>query len=278
MEITLIDKEIKDTQITVKEGETVSLFLISFSKCNNCSINVNVERNGIFNGVFADFSNSSFNLKLNVYLDGDHSICNWHSASLTKSNSRKVFDTSVYHNETSTKAVMSNYGICMDESKLTFTGISKINKGAKKTSTRQDAKIIVFDPKCDGKCSPILKIDENEVDASHAAVVGQVNENHLFYLQSRGINKEKAKISNIYLLNLFYFRAIKCYHFQLSFYIEEIFFIMQMEFIRKLPVPQDIKNQYPVTEKIHSEELSLPLNQSLTAEEIDYIIDSVNRY
>ncbi len=38
------------------------------------------------------------------------------------------------------------------------------------------------------------------------------------------------------------------------------------------------KKSYPVTEKIHSEELSLPLNQSLTAEEIDYIIDSVNRY
>ena len=35
---------------------------------------------------------------------------------------------------------------------------------------------------------------------------------------------------------------------------------------------------YPITEKIHREELSLPLNQALKQEEIDYIIDIVNKF
>ena len=35
---------------------------------------------------------------------------------------------------------------------------------------------------------------------------------------------------------------------------------------------------YPITEKIHREELSLPLNQALKQEEIDYIIDVVNKF
>ena len=62
---------------------------------------------------------------------------------------------------------MSNYGICENQSKLTFSGISEIKKGAKKTHTRQVAKIIVFDPQSDGQASPILKIGENDVEASH---------------------------------------------------------------------------------------------------------------
>jgi Fe-S cluster assembly protein SufD len=39
----------------------------------------------------------------------------------------------------------------------------------------------------------VLKIDENEVEASHAATVGRVNEDHLYYLQSRGLTKSDAK-------------------------------------------------------------------------------------
>ena len=36
-------------------------------------------------------------------------------------------------------------------------------------------------------------IDENDVEASHAAVVGKINEEHIFYLCSRGLGEEEAK-------------------------------------------------------------------------------------
>ena len=38
-----------------------------------------------------------------------------------------------------------------------------------------------------------LKIDENDIEASHAAVVGKINDEHLFYLTSRGISETEAK-------------------------------------------------------------------------------------
>lgn len=88
---------------------------------------------------------------------------------------------------------MSNYGICQDNSRLTFTGVSSIEKYAVKSNTRQEAKIIVFDQGADGKCSPVLKIDENDVIASHGATVGKLNDSHLFYLMSRGLSEEEAK-------------------------------------------------------------------------------------
>ena len=131
---------------------------------------------------------------------------------MSDKDSRKVFDTSVWHMVGHTSGSMSNYGICRDESRLTFTGVSEIKKGAKGSSTRQAAKIIVFDPLCDGKCSPILNIDENDVTASHAAIVGKLNEDHLFYLMSRGLTMDESKR----LITLGYLKPIETYFQSLS--------------------------------------------------------------
>ena len=41
--------------------------------------------------------------------------------------------------------------------------------------------------------NPILLIDENEVTAGHAASIGQVDPEDMYYLMSRGIDKETAE-------------------------------------------------------------------------------------
>ena len=191
--VTLVDDKSSSLKFDVPEGGSLSLDMASFKTFKNALIEVNVGRNGSFSGAFADFSKGSGKLALKVHLRGEGSSCEWRLSSLCRNDDIKIFDTSVFHDVPNTQATMSNYGIAMDESKLVFTGVSEILKGSRKTKTRQVAKIIVFDPKCDGKCSPVLKIGENEVMASHAAVVGRLNEDHLFYLQSRGISLDNAK-------------------------------------------------------------------------------------
>ena len=52
---------------------------------------------------------------------------------------------------------------------------------------------MVFDKLSNGIAKPILKIDENDIEASHAAVVGKINDEHLFYLTSRGLTESAAK-------------------------------------------------------------------------------------
>lgn len=52
---------------------------------------------------------------------------------------------------------------------------------------------------------PILKIDTNDVIAEHFATIGGINEEELFYLESKGISKEKGKeiIKKKFITNLF---------------------------------------------------------------------------
>ena len=98
-----------------------------------------------------------------------------------------------------------------------FKGISHIKNGSIKSKTRQSAKIMVFDPKCHAKANPILKIDENDIEASHAAIVGKVNDEHMFYLCSRGISENDAK----QLITLGYLKPITNY-FEDEKYVQEI--------------------------------------------------------
>ena len=88
---------------------------------------------------------------------------------------------------------MDNYGVCKDNSKLEFKGIGTIKKGFKQSNNHQNSKIIVFDELSNASVYPLLYIDEYDVLASHSAAVGKVNDEHMYYLCSRGLNEEQAR-------------------------------------------------------------------------------------
>lgn len=85
------------------------------------------------------------------------------------------------------------HGIIMDSSTLTFNGIGHIIKGAKGADAQQESRVLMLSDKARGDANPILLIDESDVTAGHAASVGQVDEEQLFYLTSRGIPREAAE-------------------------------------------------------------------------------------
>ena len=87
---------------------------------------------------------------------------------------------------------MDNYGVVKDEGKLVIDGIGTITKGQHGSASHQTNKIMVFDAKCVASANPYLYIDEYDVKASHAAGVGKMDEEHLYYLQSRGLSKKQA--------------------------------------------------------------------------------------
>ena len=130
---------------------------------------------------------------ITVNLNKEGASCDWHLASLSEKKDNKEFNVSVYHNSANTYAQLDNYGVCRDEGKLIFSGICKIVNGSHGSKAHQNAKIMVFDEKSDGVAKPILKIDENDIEASHAAIVGKINDEHIFYLTSRGLSEEEAK-------------------------------------------------------------------------------------
>jgi Fe-S cluster assembly scaffold protein SufB len=167
---------------------------IAMMKANkNLSLTIVLNTGVELDASLADFTQGKGRMLVQAELLGRGARLEWRSAALCTHQDRKYYSVSFHHTERDTYANMTNYGVTEGKSTLQFSGTGHIINGAKNSKTHQNAKIMVFDPACLGRADPILKIDENEVEASHAATVGKVNDEHLFYLCSRGLTKQEAK-------------------------------------------------------------------------------------
>ncbi|AIM25239.1 Fe-S cluster assembly protein SufD [Melissococcus plutonius] len=88
---------------------------------------------------------------------------------------------------------IQQHGVVLDASTLTFNGICHLLKGAKEADAQQENRVLMLSDKARGDANPILLIDENDVTAGHAASVGSLNADDLYYLMSRGLSKQVAE-------------------------------------------------------------------------------------
>lgn len=186
-------KNDNDIHFDLKDYSSLHLAILGKKEVRNLKIHADLQKYAEIDAYFADFLINQNKSDIQINLNGEESACAWHLASLATKKDKKEFDVSVYHNSKNTYCKLDNYGVCLNESSLTFSGICKIEKGNSGSKAHQNAKIMVFDEACKGIAKPILKIDENDIEASHAAVVGRINEDHLFYLTSRGLTEAEAK-------------------------------------------------------------------------------------
>jgi Fe-S cluster assembly protein SufD len=103
------------------------------------------------------------------------------------------FEQYVEHLAKDTEGYIENYGVSSDESCLVFEGVGKIHKGMKQSIARQSNKGIVLDAESRLDANPLLLIDEYDVIASHGAAIGQIDEEQLYYLMSRGLSQKDAE-------------------------------------------------------------------------------------
>ncbi len=179
--------------INIEEGASLTISFLSTKEFGNLKFLCKCKKDSSVTGYFADFSEGKNFGDVQVDLNEEGSSCVWHLASLSSKKDNKRFDVSVNHNASNTNCQLDNYGVCKDEAKLIFSGICSVIKGSSRAEAHQNAKIMVFDEKSNAIAKPILKIDENDVIASHAAIVGKINDDHLFYLTSRGLTEAEAK-------------------------------------------------------------------------------------
>ncbi|OXM15207.1 Fe-S cluster assembly protein SufD [Paenibacillus herberti] len=111
---------------------------------------------------------------------------------------RMSLTTGAKHFGLNSDSNMVTRAVMKEESTAIINGITKIEKGATKANGVQTEKVLMLSPKARGDANPILLIDEDDVTAGHAASVGQVNPEQVYYLMSRGISKHEAERLIIY--------------------------------------------------------------------------------
>ncbi|MFN3975004.1 MAG: Fe-S cluster assembly protein SufD [Dehalococcoidia bacterium] len=80
-----------------------------------------------------------------------------------------------------------------DRARSIYYGTVKVRRGAVKTDAFQTNKNLLLGGRPKADSIPVLEIEADDLRCSHAAAVGPVDEEHLFYLQSRGITLPEAQ-------------------------------------------------------------------------------------
>jgi Fe-S cluster assembly scaffold protein SufB len=104
-----------------------------------------------------------------------------------------VLNVVVEHKIGKTRGHVLIRGIAKNGARVAITGKIKIDKDAQGVDDFLDMRVLLLDDKSQATAEPQLEIEANDVKASHAAAVGQIDEEQLFYLESRGLKRSIAE-------------------------------------------------------------------------------------
>lgn len=84
-------------------------------------------------------------------------------------------------------------GALKEGARSVYSGLIKVEEGAQRTDAYQQNRNLILDRTSRADSIPNLEISANDVRCTHGATVSQVEEEHLFYLQARGIPRAEAQ-------------------------------------------------------------------------------------
>ncbi|MBS3105926.1 Fe-S cluster assembly protein SufD [Candidatus Woesearchaeota archaeon] len=184
------------TEVYSNNGSKINFYHInSWTKnvYNFTNIIGTLERNSAISWVSGCFGGKLNRLVIDTIFSGQGSQANNLGIFLGKGKEHIDFTTNMHHNTENTTNDVLVDGMLRDESSSVYRGLIKIPKEGQKTNSYLANHILKLGEKTLANSIPSLKIDANDVKASHGATVGQIDEEHLFYLMSRGLSRDEAE-------------------------------------------------------------------------------------
>lgn len=98
----------------------------------------------------------------------------------------------IVHKAPHTRAKTMLKGVAKDNSSIRFFGRIIIDENCGDTQSFLEERILLLSDKAKAEAVPELEIKTDDVKCSHAASISRIPEEHLFYLESRGIPQDEA--------------------------------------------------------------------------------------
>jgi Fe-S cluster assembly protein SufD len=131
---------------------------------------------------------------INVDLDGENAECSINCLSLSRRNQHIDNSIMVNHNRPHTHSSQLAKSVLFDNSSGVFNGRTIVKKDAQKIEAHQLNKNLLLSKAAKMNSIPQLEIYADDVKCSHGSTTGQLDDDALFYFQSRGIPKNEAFI------------------------------------------------------------------------------------
>lgn len=174
-------------KVIVLGGETSALTELPFG-------NVIVGAGAKLNLVILVLPGISVDLPLAIDLIGEGSDVNVSGLYLCGSEEKVQIRAEVRHRVPSCTSYQLFNGIAAGSSKVKFYGKIIVAPDAQKTEAYQTNHNLIVSSGAKAEAKPQLEIYADDVKCSHGATVGQLNEDEQFYMRSRGIPEDEARV------------------------------------------------------------------------------------
>lgn len=127
-----------------------------------------------------------------IDLDGQGSWGRMSGLYFTHGRQHLDLDTQQNHNAPNTTSDLLFKGALRDDSRAVWQGMILVQPGAQKTDGFQANRNLVLDNAARADSIPGLEIEADDVRCTHAATIGRIDDEPLFYLNSRGLPHDEA--------------------------------------------------------------------------------------
>ena len=185
--------------VNVDLGEGAVLDMVVMQNEHNkskhsTSFKVQMAQGAVFNLNVITLHGGEISNEIEVNLNGKGGECCVNGLYLASGQQRVSTKVNIFHNVPECHSSQLFKGILDGESRTSFSGKIYVAKDAQKTEAYQANNNLLASKTAKAYTQPHLEIYADDVKCSHGATVGSLNEDELFYMRSRGIAKDEAKL------------------------------------------------------------------------------------
>ncbi|MDR9407066.1 MAG: Fe-S cluster assembly protein SufD [Spiribacter sp.] len=204
-EVRVVERFISDAQcgalvVPVSELSAGENTILDYSRLqedgiatmNVGTVNLASAANASLRGAFVGDGGRLVRLDLIADLEGEHGEIDCNGIYLTEGRQFTDFHTWFNHRVPNCYSRQRFKGILQGRSESVFDGLVKVFEGAQKTDAVQENRNLVLGKRAFAHSNPRLEIYADDVKCTHGSTVGELDEQALFYLRTRGIGVEGA--------------------------------------------------------------------------------------
>ena len=186
--------QLEEKIFDVPDGETKTFSDVNLSEENVARrIKISVGKNARVEFVSADLGRGDYSADVEIDLRGDDSSADFEAVYFGDGKRKLDFNYVIRQRGKRTQATMNVRGALTDKSDKIFRGTLDFQRGAKNSTGRELEEVIILSSGTRNRSVPLMLAAEDEVDGHHAVSVGRLDEEKIFYLMSRGLDKSEAE-------------------------------------------------------------------------------------
>ncbi|HEY5625436.1 MAG TPA: Fe-S cluster assembly protein SufD [Dehalococcoidia bacterium] len=185
------------TEVALDEGAQVThrrLLLENHEANHIASTRVHQSRDSAYRSLVYETGGGLVRNDLTVLLDAEGTEVDLKGLYVTAGKQHVDNNINIDHAKPHGYSRLYYKGILDEQSRAVFGGMVMVRQGADKTDAHQEDKNLILSHEAEVDSKPALEIYADDVKAGHGATAGAIADEALFYMQSRGIDAERAML------------------------------------------------------------------------------------